>query len=775
MERMYNKYPLVSILIPAYNRARYLPETINSVLNQEYQNTELIVLDDGSTDNTREVLSMYNDQLYYETHENMGETKTVNKGLKMARGDYLCVVNSDDPILPGALKRLVYALKKESDALVAYPDWVEIDENSKRIQEIRLQDYNLYNMLKDFCVSIGPGVLIRRQTLKLIGLRDSKYSYVGDLEYWFRVALYGKLVHVPEILATHRVHKESASTQFQGGVMANELVDLVKKTTENKNFPPELYKQKQLFLKKALEISLHFCGQDEKALNKQKEKIDSIKKIHKIYNCLQISSEDVYGSRFNGYDLSNKLRNFNIDSSNCVLEKRSHNDQSVSEVYSGNKKHRKILQKHAINLNTYYSTSAHFYPFSYDILFSEKFLNSDVIHLHLIHNFFFNISDLPLFTILKPVVWTLHDPWALTGHCVHPGKCERWLTGCGDCPRLDTPISIKADTTSLNWMHKKLIFRNCDLDIIVSSKWMYEKVNASPFFKKSRIHRIPFGIDLDIFKPKSNLAIRKTLGIPDNNFVICFRATDNEWKGFDYILQGLNYLKHERKDITLIVLNDKGMLRKYENSFQIIELGVIFDIERLINILNASDLFLMPSRAESFGMMAIEAMACGKPGIVMNGTALPEIVKPEESGWQVVEQGDVLGMVDCIYEIYKSSAKRNEIGARAREAAQKHYNENIYVQKIKDVYLSAINNRDKKNQSDYIIEQLKKLNHDKNELHRQFDLDQAASELIEYPESYKLFIRLHNNQKIYNFYKKIIQPINKKYSITKFLNHILRP
>src|SRR5213080_4739493 len=80
------EFPLVSVITPSYNRADYLPETIESVLSQDYPNFEYIVLDDGSTDNTCEVLERYSHQLKWETHPNMGETLTVNKGLKMARG-----------------------------------------------------------------------------------------------------------------------------------------------------------------------------------------------------------------------------------------------------------------------------------------------------------------------------------------------------------------------------------------------------------------------------------------------------------------------------------------------------------------------------------------------------------------------------------------------------------------------------------------------------------------------------------------------------------------
>ena len=84
--------PLVTVITPAYNRASYLVETIESVLGQDYPRLEYIVLDDGSTDNTREVLGKYEGRIIWETHPNMGETRTVNKGFGLARGEIVVVV-----------------------------------------------------------------------------------------------------------------------------------------------------------------------------------------------------------------------------------------------------------------------------------------------------------------------------------------------------------------------------------------------------------------------------------------------------------------------------------------------------------------------------------------------------------------------------------------------------------------------------------------------------------------------------------------------------------
>lgn len=118
--------PLVSIVIPAYNQGAFVAETIESVLSQEYDHTEVIVLDDGSKDATPEIIQGFRDRVTAVRHDNMGENPTVNRGLEMAQGEIVCIVNADDPLLPGAIEAGVMALEGDPRALAAYPDWAEI-------------------------------------------------------------------------------------------------------------------------------------------------------------------------------------------------------------------------------------------------------------------------------------------------------------------------------------------------------------------------------------------------------------------------------------------------------------------------------------------------------------------------------------------------------------------------------------------------------------------------------------------------------------------------
>jgi len=231
--------PLVSIITPTYNRADYLDETIRSVLNQDYPDLEYIVLDDGSADDSLEIVKKYSDQIIWDTHPNMGETNTVNKGFGKAKGELVCVVNSDDPLLPGAVRTAVDFMVQRPDILVAYPDWVIIDSNSKIIEYNQVSEYSYIKMLAEHRCIVGPGAFIRFTHPDFNYRRDPQFRYVADFDFWLRLGLYGEFARIPETLASFRVHPESATLSHTGKLMSEEHIRLVKKIFSLPNLPAE--------------------------------------------------------------------------------------------------------------------------------------------------------------------------------------------------------------------------------------------------------------------------------------------------------------------------------------------------------------------------------------------------------------------------------------------------------------------------------------------------------------------------------------------------------
>ncbi len=251
--------PLVTVITPTYNRANYLSETIESVLAQDYSNIEYIVLDDGSKDSTKEVMKKYRERVIFESHDNMGETRTVNRGLEMAKGEFICVINSDDPILPSAITKMISALRADPGAVAVYPDWVEIDPLSRPIKEMRLPDYDIFNMLMDFNVAMGPGNIFKRSVLEKYGFREPTRRYTGDLEFWFRLAMHGRLLHVSEILATHRTHPCSASVSEKNSKFSEELLSIVKSLLASDALPKDIQDKRTQILSHAYRESSFYC------------------------------------------------------------------------------------------------------------------------------------------------------------------------------------------------------------------------------------------------------------------------------------------------------------------------------------------------------------------------------------------------------------------------------------------------------------------------------------------------------------------------------------
>jgi glycosyltransferase involved in cell wall biosynthesis len=227
----------VTIITPTYNRAGLIEETIQSIIDQDYPNLEYLILDDGSTDNTYDVvkpyISKYPSIIKYEYHSNMGEANTVNKGWELATGDYVMVVCSDDPQPKGLIHKSVEYMEKDDGIIVTYPDWKMIDDDGKTISSIKLKDFPYERMVKDLYCFIGPGALINRKVFKgtIPYLRDPRYKYISDFECWLRLGLLGKFKHIPEEIAAWRHHPGAGTVNYldqmlwQNFLLINEYFD----------------------------------------------------------------------------------------------------------------------------------------------------------------------------------------------------------------------------------------------------------------------------------------------------------------------------------------------------------------------------------------------------------------------------------------------------------------------------------------------------------------------------------------------------------------------
>lgn len=252
--------PFVSIITPAYNRAMFLHETIGSVVNQDYPNFEYIVLDDGSTDDTWEVLQQYSSSLICMQHSNIGETRTVNRGIEMAGGEIICIVNSDDPLMPGAITAAVNTMREDPNLIVVYPDWETIDRQGNLLEHTGNFDYSYINMVRWFHCIPGPGSFFRKSIAIQLHGRDPQFRFVGDFDFWLRAGLCGPFAHIRKPLVKFRVHEDSATVSSKGTLMAEEHIRLVRKLYSNPGLPKGIQEVKREAFSNAYYIAGMVCG-----------------------------------------------------------------------------------------------------------------------------------------------------------------------------------------------------------------------------------------------------------------------------------------------------------------------------------------------------------------------------------------------------------------------------------------------------------------------------------------------------------------------------------
>jgi glycosyltransferase involved in cell wall biosynthesis len=232
--------PLVSIVIPSYNHARYLDGAIESVLAQEYPQVELIVIDDGSTDGSAGLLAKYGERLRWEVQANQGQAATVNRGWGLARGAILGYLSADDALLPSAVSASVACLQRHAEATACYCDFNLVDPDSAFLRRVRAPQFDYRRMVTDIVCPPGPGAFFRREALEKAGGWNGAFRQFGDYEFWLRLALYGPLIRIPEPLALFRVHPGSQSFTHSPDRPTDEAVKILDAYFANPLVPAEL-------------------------------------------------------------------------------------------------------------------------------------------------------------------------------------------------------------------------------------------------------------------------------------------------------------------------------------------------------------------------------------------------------------------------------------------------------------------------------------------------------------------------------------------------------
>lgn len=302
----------------------------------------------------------------------------------------------------------------------------------------------------------------------------------------------------------------------------------------------------------------------------------------------------------------------------------------------------------------------------------------DIIHLHNLHGYYINLNI--LFDYLSKeyngqIVWTFHDLWPVTGHCPHfvQVNCNKWTERCHECPhKRDYPISYGLDMSRYNYTKKQRMFTELEnLTIICPSKWMKDCVKKS-FLKDKDVRVINNGIDLSVFRPRRKLISISGQDVSNKRIILGVAGIWEERKGLIVFKE----LAKEISDEYLIVL--VGLNKRQIKGLPKNIIGITKTANRhtLAEIYSSADVFVNPSTEESFSLVTAEAIACGTPVVVLDTSAVGELVT--NTNGIVLHNPTIQDYIRAIYRARKDSGRIS--------AGASHYSTDRMTSEVMELY-----------------------------------------------------------------------------------------
>lgn len=311
----------------------------------------------------------------------------------------------------------------------------------------------------------------------------------------------------------------------------------------------------------------------------------------------------------------------------------------------------------------------------------------DLIHLNWVANGFFDINDLKRLKI--PLVWTMHDMWAFTGGCHCAYECMKYKNSCGSCPQLG---SQKPADLSYQVLQRKLkAYKDLNITFVAPSQWMYDSAGASSLLRDKQLKLIHNGIDLTVFRQIDKNIARSLLNLPQNKKLVLYGAVNaltDKNKGYALFAEALSQVQNEMntQDIELVLFglnesDDHGKL-PFKSHYP----GYVYDAISLVLLYSASDLTVVPSYQESFGLTAVESLACGTPVVAFDVSGLKDIVDHKINGYKArpYEVSDLANGVKYIL------SEQTNFSIEARQKAEEKFDISQIAQQYIELYQSIL-------------------------------------------------------------------------------------
>jgi glycosyltransferase involved in cell wall biosynthesis len=317
-------------------------------------------------------------------------------------------------------------------------------------------------------------------------------------------------------------------------------------------------------------------------------------------------------------------------------------------------------------------------------------LEPDVVNLHWVSGGFVPLLSVSRFQ--APLVWTFHDQWAFTGGCHYDQECGRYRVACGACPQLQS--SDPDDLTRQVLLLKHKLWHNLDITIVTPSRWLAACAQSSALFRHQRIERIPYGLDLDRFRPMPRQAAREMLALPQDKKLILFGAmssTSDQRKGFQYLQPALHGLAAQGwgTQAEAVIFGaarpehdpDLGLPTHYT--------GRLHDDVSLALIYAAADVFVAPSVQDNLPNTVLESLACGTPVVAFDIGGMPDMIEHEQNGY-IAPPFKTEELAHGIAWVLQDAARHERLCHRAREKAEQEWPLALQAQRYQALYAEVI-------------------------------------------------------------------------------------
>lgn len=328
-----------------------------------------------------------------------------------------------------------------------------------------------------------------------------------------------------------------------------------------------------------------------------------------------------------------------------------------------------------------------------DIASHPALRDADVIHLHWVNQGFLSLDGLKrILSLGKPVVWTMHDMWAVTGICHHARTCNNYAKECGNCMFLNG--HKKKDLAYRTFNKKRSCYNTAPIHFVTCSAWLRKLAAKSALIKPSdTVRNIPNPIDTSFFCPDDKVAARQALNLPQDKLLILFGAVNaaDKRKGIDFFIETLHTLRKQygkqNDRIELVVFGNTGNMPLDSMPYPCTSLGYVSDPEKIRCMYRAVDTYVTPSLEENLPNTIMEAMACGTPCVGFEIGGIPEMIDAQNG--YVARYKDAADMATGIAKVLHSD-NHDTMSKAARQKVLAEYSEESVAQQYITLYQSLL-------------------------------------------------------------------------------------